>query len=195
MITNDIFFSQLMAASAVQNSNTLKASWLQTPLGTMVAIANEQALYLLEFADRIGLQREIESIAKKTKSAIVPGCTQPINSIESELHHYFNGTLQEFKTSLFFLGSPFQNRVWQELRKIPLGQTRSYMDIATSIGKPSAFRAVARANSTNQIALVIPCHRVIRMGGNLGGYSGGLSRKQWLINHEKTITNNMNKIR
>ncbi len=182
-------FSRIMGAAPTKlgHSNILRASWLDTPLGPMIAIANEEVLYLLEFVDRRGLEREVERLRQKTKSAIIPGQTKVISSIEKELKLYFDGKLREFKTSLFFLGSPFQKRVWDELRKIPHGETRSYSDIAASLGKPSAFRAVAQANGANQIAIVIPCHRVINKNENLGGYGGGLMRKKWLLKHEKKV--------
>ena len=159
--------------------------YLNNVLGPMIAIADEKALYLLEFVDRRGLEREVERLRAKTKSAIIPGHTQPIGSIENELKKYFEGILIEFKTPLFFLGSPFQKRVWEELKKIPSGETRSYSEIASGIGQPTAFRAVANANGANQFAIIIPCHRVINTSGELGGYGGGLTRKKWLIKHEK----------
>jgi O-6-methylguanine DNA methyltransferase len=95
----------------------------------------------------------------------------------------FDRTLQDFKTSVQLLGSPFQKLVWNELVSIPYGQTRSYLEQA--IKKQAAYRAVANANGANQIAIVIPCHRIINSNGKLGGYSGGISRKKWLIEHEK----------
>jgi AraC family transcriptional regulator of adaptative response/methylated-DNA-[protein]-cysteine methyltransferase len=151
----------------------------------MLAIADEEALYLLEFIDCRGLEREVERLRKKTKRAIIPGITEPILIIEKELAEYFDGMRQEFQTPLFFLGSLFQKRVWEALGKIPCGQTRSYLDIATLIGKPTAFRAVANANGANQLAVVVPCHRVINTNGEFGGYGGGLARKKWLINLEQ----------
>lgn len=180
-------FSRIMGAAPtlLEQSHLLKASWLDTRLGPMIAIADDQALYLLEFVDRRGLEREVERLRQKTKSAIIPGCTQPIRSIERELSQYFEGELTEFKTPLFFLGSFFQKQVWEALKKIPHGETRSYSDIAKAVGRPTAFRAVAQANGSNQLAIVIPCHRVINANGDLGGYAGGLTRKEWLINHEK----------
>lgn len=180
-------FSRIMGAAPTKlaDNHILKASWLDTPLGPMLAIANEEALYLLEFVDRRGLEKEIEHLRRKTKSAIVPGHTPPISMIEKELDLYFKGSLKEFKTPLFLLGSPFQKHVWDELVKIPPGETRSYAALAKTIGKPTAFRAVARANGANQLAIIIPCHRVINTNGELGGYGGGLSRKNWLINHER----------
>ncbi len=131
------------------------------------------------------MERQIERLKQQTKSAIIPGSTKPLQLIENELKKYFDGKLTQFKTPLHLLGSPFQNKVWNALLKIPHGETRSYLDIAKSIKKPTAFRAVALANGANKMSIVIPCHRVINNNGNLGGYGGGISRKEWLINHEK----------
>jgi AraC family transcriptional regulator, regulatory protein of adaptative response / methylated-DNA-[protein]-cysteine methyltransferase len=164
----------------------LKAALLESPLGTMIAVGDEKALYLLECMDYLGFEDEVERLKKKTKAAITPGITPPIDSIKKELGHYFKGKLKEFKTPLFFQGTAFQKRVWEELKKIPFGETRSYSEVAVLIGKPTACRAVARANATNQIAIVIPCHRVINASGDLGGYNSGIKRKAWLLNHEKT---------
>lgn len=183
-------FSRIMGESPtkLEYNKILKASWLDTPLGPMLAIADESALYLLEFVERRGLEREIERLRLKTRSAIIPGNTPAISSIKNELLQYFDHKLKIFNTPLFLLGSPFQQRVWEELNKIPLGETRSYAQIARAIGKPTAFRAVAQANGANQIAIVIPCHRVINTNGDIGGYGGGLSRKKWLLSHEKSGT-------
>ncbi|WP_199617674.1 bifunctional transcriptional activator/DNA repair enzyme AdaA [Paenibacillus alkalitolerans] len=180
-------FSRIMGAAPafLNNRKILNAAWIDTRLGPMIAIADEQALYLLEFVDRRGLEREVERLRKRTRSAIIPGMTEPIQSIERELVQYFEGTLTKFKTPLFLLGSDFQKSVWEQLLKIPPGETRSYLDIAVSLGKPTAFRAVAQANGANQLAIVIPCHRVINSDGGLGGYGGGLTRKHWLLEHEK----------
>ena len=180
-------FSRIMgtAPGLFRNDHVLKASWLDTPLGPMVAIADETGLYILEFVQRRGLEREVERLRLKTKLAIIPGKTEPIHFIEKELDQYFKGTLREFKTPLVWLGSPFQKQVWEELKKIPFGETRSYLQIALSINRPSAFRAVAQANGANQIAIVIPCHRVINTNGDLGGYGGGIARKKWLLDHEQ----------
>ncbi len=168
------------------SQKTLTASQLDTPLGTMIAVADEKALYLLEFVDSRNLKREIERLQKKTKASIVSGKNDPIEMIEDELKKYFAGTLTEFKTPLHMQGSPFQKRVWEELRKTPYGATRSYSSIAVAIGKPTAFRAVAQAHGSNQLCLIIPCHRVIKANGDLCGYNAGIERKKWLISHEKS---------
>lgn len=180
-------FSRIMGAAPtlLENSQVLKASWIDTPLGPMIAIGDEAAIYLLEFVDRRGLEREVERLRKRTKSAIIPGITESIKSIEHELTQYFKGKLTMFKTPITLIGSPFQKSVWEQLMKIPPGETRSYLDLAVSLGKPTAFRAVAQANGANQLAIMIPCHRVINANGDLGGYGGGLTRKSWLLHHER----------
>lgn len=170
-----------------ENKQDYYQALIDTPLGPMMAIADEKVLYLLEFVDRRGLMGEIERLRKRTKSDILSGSTAPIRSIETELSQYFEGELKVFKTPLYFSGSPFQKQVWEELQKIPFGETRSYAQLATAIGRPSACRAVANANGANQIAIVIPCHRVINSNGELGGYAGGLPRKKWLIERESKV--------
>ncbi len=180
-------FSRIMGAAPVRAGEVfiLYATWLDTPLGPMLAIGDESALYLLEFVDRRGLEREIERLRKKTRSAIIPGWTEPLRSIEAELIEYFRGARTQFTAPIRMLWSPFQKQVWKALQKIPSGTTQTYTDIARSIRKPTAVRAVANANGANQLAIVIPCHRVINLNGKPGGYGGGSARKQWLLNLEK----------
>lgn len=178
-------FSKIMGTSPSHAYNlVLKAAWLDTKLGPMIAIADENGLYLLEFIDRRGLENEVHRLKKKLKAVIIPGVTQIIKSIESEITQYFEEKNVIFKTPIHLIGSPFQKRVWEELRKIPPGETRSYLQIAELLNKPTACRAVAQANGANQLAIIVPCHRVINTNGELGGYGGGVARKQWLLKHE-----------
>ena len=167
-------------------NNVLKAYYIDTYLGLMVAVADEKVLYILEFFDKKCLEYEIKKLCVKIKSGITVGKTVPIISIEKELELYFKGRLRVFKTSVYLLGTSFQKIVWNNLKDIPYGETRSYLDQAKVMNKTSACRAVANANGANQLAIVIPCHRVIRRDGNLGGYSAGIQRKQWLIEHENS---------
>ena len=184
-------FSRIMGAapSTIEGEN-LTAAWLDTQLGPMIAIADEFELVLLEFANRRGLEREIERLRQKTKAAIIPGRTKPIDRIAEELAQYFNGDLLQFSTPLKLMGTPFQLEVWNALREIPVGETSTYSAIANKIGAPNAVRAVARANGANQLAIVVPCHRVFSANGDLTGYGGGLARKQWLLDHEKKMEEN-----
>lgn len=183
-------FSKIMGAAPTRfdkHHKILKAAWIDSKLGPMLAIADDDGLYLLEFVDRRGLEREIERLRLKMKAAIIPGMTEPIQSIALELASYFNGTLVTFNTPIHIIGSEFQQLVWAELMRIPYGQTRSYTSQAEAIGKPTACRAVANANGANQLAIIIPCHRIINSDGKLGGYGGGISRKKWLIEHEQRV--------
>lgn len=173
-----------VAPARAEGAATLAVAWLATPLGTMTAIADDQALRLLEFSDRPELEREVERLRRQAWAAILPGRTVPIDAIEAELAGYFAGRFEPFTTPLAPYGTPFQQEVWAALRAIPAGETRSYSEVAAAIGRPAAVRAVARANATNPIAVVVPCHRVIGKDGDLTGYGGGLARKRWLLRHE-----------
>jgi AraC family transcriptional regulator of adaptative response/methylated-DNA-[protein]-cysteine methyltransferase len=185
----DAFAKILGNAPARASGKILFATWIDMQLGPMVAVTDENYLYLLEFVDRRGLEKEIERLRKCLKTGIIPGRTCITDQIEKELANYFSGINFKFKTPCFLLGSQFQKSVWSALRNIPVGETRSYLDIAKIIGNKKSYRAVANANGANQLALIIPCHRIINESGDLGGYSGGLSRKKWLIDHEKGGSN------
>lgn len=166
------------------NGSVLQSDWIDTPLGLMLAIANDQALLLLEFADRHILEREVERLRSRTRAVIVPGSNSVIESIAQDLQSYFAAGGHRFKTPVELIGSTFQTLVWEELQRIPAGTVRSYAQQARCIGSPQAVRAVARANGANQLAIIVPCHRVIGSNGALTGYGGGLPRKQWLLEHE-----------
>jgi AraC family transcriptional regulator of adaptative response/methylated-DNA-[protein]-cysteine methyltransferase len=172
------------APAMTQGRELLYADWMETPLGPMVAVADEAYLHLLEFYDRRGLPAEMERLRRRTRSSIAPGRTPPIEQIETELMAYFKGESGAFNTPLALSGTAFERQVWAKLQDIAPGQTRSYGDIALEINTIKAVRAVAKANGANQIAIVIPCHRCIGSDGSLTGYGGGLWRKQWLLRHE-----------
>lgn len=183
-------FSRIIgtAPAFAGQSGVLEAAWFDTRLGLMMAIASEESLYLLEFVDRQGLTQEIERLSVKVKAAIIPGRPRPIQQVEEELQRYFTGQLKAFTTPTTPVGTPFQKLVWERLKKIPFGETRSYAEVAAALGKPSSVRAVAQANRTNPLAILIPCHRVIGANGDLRGYGGGLIRKRWLIQHESAFS-------
>jgi len=151
----------------------------------MIAIADEEGLYLLEFVDRRGLENEIKKLRKKLNAAIVPGENAVLKNIAFEIKNYFDNKIFIFTTPIHLIGSIFQKKVWEALRNIPPGETRAYLDIAKSIFAPKAFRAVALANGANPLCIIVPCHRVINSNGKIGGYGGGIARKQWLLEHEK----------
>jgi AraC family transcriptional regulator, regulatory protein of adaptative response / methylated-DNA-[protein]-cysteine methyltransferase len=165
----------------------LYAKWLESPLGPMLAIADDRGLHIVDWVDRRGLERAIERLRARERAAIVPGEHPVLTQIAGELNAYFAGTLSHFTTPLAAWGTPFQNTVWRALLNIPAGHTQTYAGLAQALGAPAAVRAVARANGDNFRGIVIPCHRVIGSNGDLTGYGGGLPRKQWLLDHEKTI--------
>ena len=163
----------------------LLAQRIETPLGTMLALADEMGLRLLEFADRRGLERELAGLRRGLKCAIVPGTNATLEETRVQLGRYFAGESLGFDLPLAPVGSDFQLRVWTELGRIAPGRTLSYQGMAEKLGIPKAPRAIGRANGSNMLALVIPCHRVIRADGTLCGYAGGLWRKQRLLEHER----------
>jgi len=146
----------------------LKKKVIQTPLGSLTAVADDHFLYALSFSER---------------DASI-GSSVVLTQIEDELSKYFSGKLYTFKTPLHMEGTPFQKKVWRELLKIPYGKTSSYGEIAQLINQPRASRAVGSANGKNPFVILVPCHRV-KSKGSLGGYSQGLERKKWLLLHEK----------
>ncbi len=181
-------FSRLFGdpPAGAKNGAALRADWIDTPLGPMVAVADEAALHLLEYTDRRGLEKEIERLRRRARAPILPGETGPLTGIRDELRRYFDGEALTFATPLHAdQGTPFQRQVWAALRAIPAGETRSYKDVAAAVGRPAAVRAVAQANGANPLAIVVPCHRVIAADGGLSGYGGGVWRKRWLIGHER----------
>jgi AraC family transcriptional regulator of adaptative response/methylated-DNA-[protein]-cysteine methyltransferase len=159
---------------------------LETPLGDMVAVTDDTALHLFEFHDRTALATEMRRIEKRF-GAVVEGATAASEVLARELAEYFDGTRTAFSARIVQRGSPFTAQVWAALCEIPCGETRSYSQVADRIGRPSAVRAVARANGANQVAILVPCHRVIGADGTLVGYGGKLWRKKWLLDHERRL--------
>jgi len=159
---------------------------IETPLGTMFACAVEEGLCLLEFTDRRMLESELKQLASSLNAEILQGFNNHLETVRKQLDEYFKGERKKFTVPLYTPGTPFQQSVWDALKKIPYAQTISYQQQATMIGKAKAVRAVANANGMNRIAIIIPCHRVIGADGTLTGYGGGLWRKKWLLDLERS---------
>jgi AraC family transcriptional regulator of adaptative response/methylated-DNA-[protein]-cysteine methyltransferase len=166
----------------------LLAERIATPLGTMLAVAGDDGLVILDFVDRRGLERKLMTLRKRLGCIVIPGEHAEIAKARKQLGEYFAGERSRFELRLAPTGSPWEQAVWKQLREIPAGETRSYGWMAEQLGRAGASRAVGRANGMNFIAIVIPCHRVIRADGSLCGYGGGLWRKQWLINRERAMS-------
>jgi AraC family transcriptional regulator, regulatory protein of adaptative response / methylated-DNA-[protein]-cysteine methyltransferase len=168
-----------------RDRDCIQLAWLKSPLGPLVAGATDEGVCLLEFTDRRTLETQSVTVRKLFNAPAVPGMNRHLRQLATELRAYFEGTLRAFGVRLVFPGTDFQQRVWKELLRIPYGETRCYEDLAEAVGVPGGQRPVGRANGLNRIAIVIPCHRVIRKSGHLGGYGGGLRRKQFLLDLEK----------
>jgi AraC family transcriptional regulator of adaptative response/methylated-DNA-[protein]-cysteine methyltransferase len=170
-----------------RQADAIVTDWVESPLGPLVVAATEGAICLLEFTDRRALETQGETLRKRFARAIVPGKNDQTEQLKEQLAEYFAGTRTEFDVPLVYPGTPFQRTVWEQLLKIPYGQTCSYEDIARAVGVPEGSRAVGQANGLNRVAIVIPCHRVVNKGGKLGGYGGGLWRKQFLLDLEREV--------
>lgn len=186
---NDAFTKIMGNPAKKVAARTLNASFISTPIGRMLCLTDDEYLYLLEFEDRRGLEREIEVLRAKYNFRIIYGQTAINQQVEEQLNEYFRGERTEFSLPLFYDGSLFQKEVWKILATIPSGETVSYREIAMRLGDKNKVRAVGRANGSNKMAIVVPCHRVIGSDGNLTGYAGGLERKQYLLDLEKRTAN------
>ena len=145
-----------------------KRKTIQSPLGSPTLVEEDGALVQLSFDGYTVLESE------EVDSPL-------LREAERQLASYFAGQLQVFSLPLCTRGTPFQEKVWCALQKIPYGETRTYGELAAMIGQPTAARAVGGANHRNPLAIIIPCHRVVAAHGGLGGYGGGLDKKQWLL--------------
>jgi methylated-DNA-[protein]-cysteine S-methyltransferase len=156
---------------------TLYYSRMSSPAGPLLIGVSETALVVLEF-DR-GLPKKIagKPVAWEESEART-------RTVREQLQEYFSGKRRDFDLALDLRGTDFQKRCWNELLRIPYGETLSYGEIARAVGSPRSFRAVGQANHYNPIAIIVPCHRVLASGCYLGGYGGGLPVKAWLLGLE-----------
>jgi AraC family transcriptional regulator, regulatory protein of adaptative response / methylated-DNA-[protein]-cysteine methyltransferase len=188
-------FVQMLGCTPGKSSNRdcVLLAWIETPLGPMIAGATDDGVCLLEFTDRRMLEAQFETVRRRFGGPAVLGSNAHLERLQDELARYFAGTVGEFSVPLVYPGTPFQRLVWEKLLEVPYGETRSYQDLALAVGNPAAVRAVGnpaavravgRANGMNRIAILIPCHRIVNKNGDLGGYGGGLRRKQYLLNLE-----------
>ena len=148
--------------------------YYSTEIGVLEIVSDEESVLAINFVENEGEATERPEILKKAYEQVV---------------EYFEGKRKEFDLKLFFKGTDFQRKVWQELTRIPYGESVSYRNIAEAIGNEKAVRAVGSANGRNAIPIVVPCHRVIGSSGKLTGYAGGLWRKEWLLRHESKCIN------
>ena len=151
---------------------------MESPIGSLRVVAEDGAL--------VGVYMEAHAHQPVLDAA--DGAGDPLLVLTREqLGAWFLGQRRDFDLPLRPRGSPFQLTVWQELMRIPYGETRTYGEIARSLGRPEASRAVGAANGRNPLSIVVPCHRVVGADGSLTGYGGGLKRKRWLLEHERAV--------
>jgi AraC family transcriptional regulator of adaptative response/methylated-DNA-[protein]-cysteine methyltransferase len=179
-------FGRLLGRAPGQSESVdcVTVSWLESPVGPLVAGATDEGVCLLEFSDRRMLEAQLDSVRRRLGPAL-PGRHPLLDQLGSELAEYFDGKRRDFTVPLVYPGTPFQVKVWDALRQIPYGETYSYEKLAWAVGAPGAQRAVGHANGQNRLAILIPCHRVVNKDGKLGGYGGGLWRKQLLLDLER----------
>lgn len=162
---------------------------LQTPVGEMFAVADNDFLLMLDYVEGKYFYRTNNKFFDKN---IINQSNKIINLLQNELNLYFNKQLTDFSIPVKFYGTEFQQKVWKSLLQIPYGTTISYRQQSEYLNIPLAVRAVANANSRNKISIIVPCHRVIGTDGKLVGYAGGIERKQYLLNLERITLSESN---
>ncbi len=148
-----------------------EAIFISSPVGLLQIIEKDNCITAVQFAE--GNSPEQTHIPTELQQQCI-----------HELQEYFNGQRLQFTFPMLQTGTHFQQRVWQQLQQIPFGKTISYMQLAIQLGDAKCIRAAGTANGKNNLAIVVPCHRVIGSNQSLIGYAGGLARKQWLLQHE-----------
>ena len=159
-----------------------------TPVGRLTVGVTHAAVVLCDFSDRAMMPAQLAAVRRRIGPTEY-GDAPLLDAVEAQLREYFAGRRRDFDLPLDAPGSRFQQDVWTVLRTIPYGETITYGQLAAVVGVPAGSRAVGRANGSNRLALIVPCHRVIATGGGLGGYGGGLSAKRWLLDleHGRTV--------
>ena len=167
-------------------TTTLHRAIMPSPVGELTLFAHGPALAGIAFDGRLERLRP-QLVARFGRDFTVVDAPDPAGAV-TRLCAYFDGELGALDDiAVDTGGTPFQARVWAALRRIPVGATSTYRELARAVGSPEAVRAVGAANGANPVSLVVPCHRVIASDGTLCGYGGGLPRKQWLLQHERAL--------
>jgi AraC family transcriptional regulator of adaptative response/methylated-DNA-[protein]-cysteine methyltransferase len=161
---------------------------VDSPIGPLVVGVTDTGCCLVEYVDRGGLQSIRDRIERRYRGSLLAASGGLLTQACDELAGYFAGRRQAFGFPLDLAGTPFERAVWAALRSIPYGRTATYGEIARSVGRPHAARAVGCANGRNPLAIVVPCHRVVQQDGGLRGYGGGLRRKRFLLDLEARVT-------
>ena len=185
-IHNAVTFKPERPGNVFLDAGQILTGTTETPLGQLTIAATAQGVCLVEFSDRTILDKQMASLRRCLGDEVeaLPGENQHLAQLRRELEEYFAGQRTRFEVALVYPGTDFQVAEWNLLLQIPYGETRSYAWAANQLGSPLAARAVGTCNGLNRISIIIPCHRLINKNGALGGYGGGLWRKEWLLEHE-----------
>ena len=177
------------SASKSKKRTVVNVLRFSSPIGSIIACATENGLCFLGFIGQKRLEKQFIEIQRHFNAIILPGKNVHLTKVKKEITEYFDGKRKTFSVSLDIVGTDFRKKVWTELLNIPYGQTISYKEQAIALDHLKAIRAVASANGANKISIIVPCHRVIGSDGSLTGYAGGLHKKNWLLNFEKSNSN------
>jgi O-6-methylguanine DNA methyltransferase len=193
MLKNVTFMTDAAAARAAgyraclrchpDDGSTVVVREIDTPIGRMTIGATASTVVLADFTNRPMMRSQLASVRRRI-GPTVPGDSPLLRRVEAQLREYFGGERDAFDLPIDLPGSPFQERVWSELQRIPYGRTISYRELAERVDAAPGWRAVGRANGSNRLAVIVPCHRVVATGGGLGGYGGGLAAKRYLLDLE-----------
>ncbi len=159
---------------------------IDTPIGPLTLGATERAVVLTDFTNRPMMPSQLAAVRRRIGPTVEDDAPL-LDEAERQLGEYLAGSRRAFDLPIDAPGSAFQEHVWAELRRIPFGETLSYRELAERVGTPAASRAVGRANGSNRLAVIVPCHRVVASGGGLGGYGGGLGAKRFLLDLERRV--------
>ena len=168
-----------------ENKEIIVTTTFSTPLGEMFAAVSKKGIIIFTFFTPFHIEAKIEVLKNSLNADVIPGNCEIFELLKIQLEEYFNKQRTTFEIPLQLIGTSFQVKCWKELLKIPYGKTLSYKEQAKNIENEKAYRAVANANSQNMIDILVPCHRVISNDGTLGGYSGGIEKKEFLLKLEQ----------
>ena len=163
--------------------NELHKAEFQSPIGVVEIVGTERAILSILFSEKV----EVDYPIGPDSPSVIVDC-------QRQLEEYFKGERMEFNIPFESTGTPFQQKVWSALTEVPYAETVSYGAIAKAVGSDKAVRAVGNANSKNKLTIVVPCHRIIGSTGKLTGYAGTLTRKEWLLQHEKEVGKNLHSV-
>jgi O-6-methylguanine DNA methyltransferase len=168
-----------------ENKEIIVTTTFSTPLGEMFAATSKKGIIIFTYFVPFHIEAKIEVLKNSLNADVIPGNCEIFELLKIQLEEYFNKQRTTFEIPLQLIGTSFQVKCWKELLKIPYGKTLSYKEQAKNIENEKAYRAVANANSQNMIDILVPCHRVISNDGTLGGYSGGIEKKEFLLKLEQ----------